>query len=320
MTSPASAAAEPAVVTIGETLISLRSSGPFALPTWLQATAAGAESTVAIGLARLGHSVRWLSRVSVDEYGESVLRSLRGENVDVSFVARDDRRPTGLMILSRRTADLTRVSYWRAGSAASALTVEDVVPGVGHPRILHLTGITPALGVGAARACLVAAQQVHHDGGLVSLDVNYRSRLWSPEMAQHGLAELVELADIIIASEEELPLVASGDEDSAVCGLLNRGARTVLIKRGAAGASLYDAAGRLDLPAVSVSVVDPVGAGDAFVAGYLSGLLDGLEKIQCLDRAVRLGAFAVGVVGDWAGLPTRDELGLLDDLHQTTQR
>jgi 2-dehydro-3-deoxygluconokinase len=128
------------------------------------------------------------------------------------------------------------------------------------------------------------------------------------------------LADIVIASQEELPLVASGGEDDAVHHLLNGGARTVLIKRGVDGASLYDVEGRLDLPAVPVSVVDPVGAGDAFVAGYLSGLLDGLEPIQCLDRAVRLGAFAVGALGDSAGLPTRGELGLLDDLHVTTQR
>jgi 2-dehydro-3-deoxygluconokinase len=101
---------------------------------------------------------------------------------------------------------------------------------------------------------------------------------------------------------------------------MDDGLPTVVTKRGAAGATVHSAAGRVSAPARVVPAVDPVGAGDAFVAGYLSGRLDGLDPASCLDRAVVLGAFAVSRTGDWEGLPTRTELGLLDAPSGTTVR
>ncbi|MEU6020341.1 sugar kinase [Micromonospora sp. NBC_01739] len=302
------------VLTLGEALVSLRSAGPLALGGPLTMHLAGAETNVAIGLARLGHRSAWVGRVSDDELGEFVLRQLRAEGVATEGVARDPDRPAGVMFLERRTADLTRVRYHRAGSAGSALHPDDLAgPLAAGARVLHLSGITPALSDSARQATEYAARQAAVAGMTVSLDVNYRARLWSRDAARAVLTPLAGYASIVIASADELDLVAEPGTDEAgmVAALLDRGVQTVLVKLGSDGARAYTPEGVREMAAVPVTAVDTVGAGDAFTAGYLSGHLDGLDLSDRLRRAVALGAFAVTAHGDWEGLPRRDELSLL---------
>ncbi|MBV9383323.1 MAG: sugar kinase [Streptosporangiaceae bacterium] len=320
----------PDVVTVGETLAALRARGPLRLGGPAGLSVAGAESNVAIGLVRLGHAVRWVGRVGADELGELVLRTLRAEKVDVSYAITDDLRQTGLILFERRAGHLVRALYYRANSAGSAITPADVLRALEDaPRILHVTGITPALGAVAADAITAAVHRARALGTKVCLDVNYRSRLWTAEQARAALRPLAGLADILIASAGELPLLAdaadgpgpAGDTETRTAqALLARGTGEVVITRGAAGATAIRAGERVSLAAPQVPVVDVVGAGDAFAAGYLSGLLDGLDVPQRLDRAVTTGAFAVAAEGDWEGLPTRAELSGLDVSGNTTLR
>lgn len=315
--APGASAATPSaarldVLTLGESMVSFRSDGP---PTQggLQTTrVAGAESNVAIGLARLGHAVAWAGRVGEDSFGALILRQLRAEGVDTAHAVVDPERPTGLMFVEQRTADLTRVEYRRAGSAGSAITVEDVRGALRtRPRVLHLTGITPALSQTARSAVASVAEEAAAAGVFVSLDVNFRSRLWSRAQAREALAPIAARASLVVASDDELDLVADGREEDAAASLLAVGVQQVAVKRGPAGASVHSGAGRADAPAVPVTAIDPIGAGDAFSAGYLSGVLDGLEPAACLSRGVVAGAFAVSTRGDWEGAPTRADLGLL---------
>ncbi|MFI8893452.1 sugar kinase [Streptomyces paradoxus] len=306
-------------------MAALLAHGALRLGGSLGLSVAGAESNVAIGLARLGHRVRWAGRVGADELGALVLRTLRAEGVDLSHAVTDDTgRPTGLLLTEPRLGTLTRVSYYRAGSAGSALSPADVLPALAAgPSVLHLTGITPALGASAAEAALAAATTARDAGITVCLDVNHRSRLWTADRARAGLRPLLALTDLLIASEDELPLVLErpGEQEAeAVRGLLAAGAGEVVVKRGARGATTFTADGATDRPARRVDAIDLVGAGDAFVAGYLSGLLDGADVPARLDRAVTTGAFAVATRGDWEGLPTRDELALFDEPDGTTIR
>lgn len=303
------------VVTFGETMVALRSAGPLTVPGTLTARLAGAESTVAIGLARLGHRVRWVSRVGDDAYGSVLVRTLRGEGVDMSGVEVDVTRPTGLMLASARTADITSVTYYRAGSAASALSPDDVTR-LGPASILHVSGITPALSPSTAEAVRAAVGSGSYS--VVSLDVNYRSRLWSRESAAEVLRPLLPHLSIVVGSPDELLLLAEG----GVPELVARGLE-VVEKRGAHGAALWPAGwpeGAVEVPAVPVTVVDVVGAGDAFTAGYLSGILDGLAPLDRLRRAVRVAAFCVSTPGDYEGLPTRPELDRLQLVEGTTLR
>jgi len=306
----------PDVLTFGEAMVSFRSAGPIALGGLFTGHVAGAESNVAIGLARLGHTVEWAGRVSGDELGELVLRELRAEGVRLGHVTRDPGRPTGVMFLEQRVADVARVVYNRAGSAASALAPTDLEAALAQgPRILHLSGITPALSPSAREATLWAARAAAAAGVTVCLDVNFRSKLWSRPEATQTLARIVAHVDVVIASDDELDLVAGGahDERTVVEVLHASGVQQVMVKRGAAGATVHTVTGSLDEPARAVRVVDTVGAGDAFSAGVLSGILDGLDPEGCLRRGVLLGGFCVGTQGDWEGLPRRDELTLLDD-------
>ncbi|MFE9425759.1 sugar kinase [Kitasatospora sp. NPDC006697] len=320
-----SLAPSPEVLTVGETMAALRATGRVRLGAPMELSVAGAEANVAIGLARLGHRAGWIGRVGDDEFGQLVLRTLRAEQVAVEHARIDpDGRPTGLLTREGRIGDLVRVGYYRAGSAGSALRAEDVLPALTPAvRVLHLTGITPALSPTAADAVLTAARRARELGTTVSLDLNYRARLWDPEQARAVLLPLARSADVLFASADELQLVSENPalpEGEAVAALLAQGRREVVITRGGDGASVSTAAGTLAAAARRVPVVDVVGAGDAFVAGYLSALLDGLDPAARLERAVTTGAFAVTTRGDWEGLPTREDLTLLDQPAGTTLR
>ncbi|MFC9947207.1 sugar kinase [Streptomyces pratensis] len=307
------------VLTFGETMLAAQLPGAPAVGAQARTTVAGAESNVAIGLARLGHRAAWAGLVGDDEPGRLVLRTLRGEGVDIARAAIHATAPTGAMLREQRVADLVRVHYWRSHSAASLLTPADIEPALGDgARVLHLTGITCALGPGPLEAVRAAAAHAHAQGWTVALDVNHRRRLRTAEEAGRALRPLLPHLTVLIASDDELPVVndaftdAPDGEERAVDALLDSGVREVVVKRGGEGAAFRDQEGaRYSLPALRVPVRDTVGAGDAFCAGYLSGLLDGLPPAERLARANTLGAFAVASDGDWEGLPRRDELDLL---------
>lgn len=297
-------------VTFGEALAALRSSEPVTVARSLQLSVAGAETNVAIGLARLGHRCAWVGTVGRDRFGAMITRTLRAENVDVD-AARVVDAPTGIILFEHREPAAVAVDYHRHGAAGTHLGIADARACAAlQPRLLHTSGVTLALSAGAATAAREAMTLARQSGALVSFDVNFRSRLWSAARASEVLRPAVGAVDVLFASSEELAIVApdsAADEASRVESLLEQGVGRVLVKRGADGATEYTAGGRVDRAAVVVHEVDPVGAGDAFAAGYLSALLDG-DPAAALERGTLLGAFAVATRGDWEGLPTRDEL------------
>ncbi|MEJ3750309.1 sugar kinase [Actinomycetes bacterium KLBMP 9797] len=303
-------------------MAALRGGAPLRLGGDLRLSVAGAESNVAIGLARLGHRTRWTGRVGDDELGALVLRTLRAEGVDAATAVVAPGELTGMLLFDRAPGGATRVHYRRAGCAGTRLTPADVAPAVAQgARVLHVTGITPALGDGPAAAVRYAVDAGRAAGTTVCLDVNHRPTLWGPARAAAALRPLAATAHLLIASEDELPLVADGpDEAARARALLDVGVREVVVKRGARGASAYTDAGRYDEPARVVTVVDTVGAGDAFSAGYLSALLDRLPVEERLRRGVTLGAAAVAAHGDWEGLPTRAELDHIGQAPEETLR
>jgi len=304
-----------AVVTLGETLglVMGSAASPIRVGGQARFSFAGAESNVAIGLTRLGHQVCFVSRVGDDLIGRAVVDTMRGEGIDVSRVVVDPAAPTAMMLRQHRTADVLTVTYYRTGSAASTLSVADIPDNlVRAARLVHVTGITPALSPSACAATLHAVDTAYQAGVPVSLDVNYRAQLWSAAQAGDMLRPLLEHVDFVFGGDEELSLLEPRPSiEASIAAVRDHGPTQVVRKRGAAGATAYGPFGRLDADAVAVTAVDPVGAGDAFVAGYLSALLDGLDADGCLDRAVECGAFVASVHGDWEGLPRRPELGML---------
>ncbi|HZC26231.1 MAG TPA: sugar kinase [Actinopolymorphaceae bacterium] len=304
------------VVTLGETmgLVAATTTGAFTVGSPARISFGGAETNVAIGLSRLGHSVAWIGRLGTDPVGTMVHDALRGEGVDVSCVRLDSAASTGLMLREHRTADRVRVSYYRRGLAGSRLAAEDVDGElVRSAKVLHLSGITPALS-DSARAAVHRAVEVARAANVrVSFDLNYRAALWSAQEAGAAMRSLVGVSDVVFAGEEEAALVVGeGTTEDLAKRLAAEGPAEVILKRGAAGAYAVIGGDVLSSPALAVSALDPVGAGDAFVAGYLSGELDGLPPAERLRRGNVCGAFSVSVAGDWEGLPRRSELATLD--------
>ncbi|MEU8938602.1 sugar kinase [Streptomyces goshikiensis] len=303
------------LVTLGETMAVLAADrpGPLASGASLRLGFAGAEATVAIGVSRLGHPASWTGRVGADSAGTMILDGLRGEAVDVTRARVDDAAPTGLMLRERRTPDHTRVTYYRRGLAGASLVPEDIDPElVAGARVLHVTGITPALGDGPRAAVRHAVDLARAAGVTVSLDLNYRARLWTREEAAAELTHLAARADVVFAGPEEAALIVPEAGPATMArALLGLGPREAVLKLGARGAVAVTHGGEAVQDVVPVTLVEPIGAGDAFVAGYLAGLLDGTPLPDRLLLAATCGAFAVAASGDWEGLPRRAELDLL---------
>lgn len=299
-------------VTIGETmgLLSADEIGPLRSGHRMQLGVAGAESNVAIGVRRLGHTASWVGRVGADPIGNLVLRELRAEQIDVEHAIVDGFAPNGLMLKARRTMATSEVKYFRRDSAGSRLEPADVPRDlVAAARILHLTGITPALSSTACEAVLHAIDVAREAHVLVSFDVNYRAALWSQADASNALRKLVQHCDVLFASENEAALLVDADGPSAAARkLAELGPRQTIVKRGELGYTACIDGELLSAPAINVPVADPVGAGDAFVAGYLASCLDGATAAESLETANLTGAFVVAVPGDWEGAPTRAEL------------
>lgn len=302
------------VVALGESLGLLVASriGRLELVPTMDLGFGGAESNVAIGLARLGVPVTWMGRLGDDALGRLVERQLRAEGVGAA-VTRDPEAPTALMLKERPTAGSSAVSYYRAGSAGSRLAPEHLdLDRIRDARVLHVTGITAALG-DAPRAALDAAVDAAHGGGtIVSFDVNHRSRLWDAERAVPAYRALAARADVVFAGDDEAELLTGErDTDAQIAALAALGPAQVVVKRGADGATALADGERATQAAFPVHAVDTVGAGDAFVAGYLAELLAGASLAERLRTAAACGALACTAPGDWEAAPDRAAIARL---------
>lgn len=305
----------PRVVTAGETMILGTPAQPGKLrhASNLELKIGGAESNVAIALARLGLSTGWVSNLGADELGQLVLNRIRGEGVDTSQVSMVEGLPTGLY-LRERLNQTTRVYYYRSNSAAATLT-----PGVFDPSyldgadILHLTGVTPALSKTCAQFVWWLIGEAQRRGLQVSFDVNYRSKLWSREEAREFIEEVLQAVDVLFVSAEEAAVLWRREDESLLQELSIRGPKDLILKRGAQGNSAYVEGEWLHQRAFEVSEVDSIGAGDAFAAGYLAGLAWGDPPERRLQLASAMGAYSVMTLGDYEGLPDYKELSSFVD-------
>ncbi|MFT4044405.1 MAG: sugar kinase [Gordonia sp. (in: high G+C Gram-positive bacteria)] len=305
------------VIAIGESLALLGAteSGRFHRGAALRLSFGGAESNVAIGVARLGGNAAWLGRVGTDTLGDLILRELRAEGV-TSYAIRDPDTATALMIKERPTPGRSRISYYRRHQAGSRLTAADIDRGaIASARILHVTGITPALSASASEAITHAIDYAKTIGRVVSFDINHRDSLWADrDRAQTTYRGLAARADLIFAGSDEAALIVGTDDlERQASALLELGeAAAVIIKLGADGAFVATRDSRVHrAKAVPVEVVDTVGAGDAFVAGWLAEYARNADVNRCLTTAIACGAFACTGAGDWESLPVRADLELL---------
>ena len=307
--------AVPDVVTVGEAmaLFIARQAGPLAAVREFERATAGAELNVAVGLARLGCRVGYLSALGDDSLGQQLLGFMAAEGIARDYVRIDARYPTGFM-LKGMTDDGSDppIEYFRRGSAASHLSAADIPAGFAQAKLLHLTGISPALSDGCRALVFALARQARAAGRTVTFDPNLRPRLW-PSRAEMiaTLNELAGLADVVMPGLAEGRLLTGRDDAAGIADFyLALGARLVVVKLGPEGAYYAGPEGRGIVPGVPVAkVVDTVGAGDGFAVGVISALLEGLSPAAAAARGNAIGARVVQFRGDCEGLPTRAELG-----------
>lgn len=309
----------PDIITIGESMVMMVAdqSDSIQFVTSYSRKIAGAESNVAIALARLEHSVGWISALGQDPFGTYIRNTIRGEGVDTSQVGFSAEHATGLLVKELNAIGDPLVLYYRRGSAASHIT-----PGVlsetyfRGARLLHITGIFPALSESCKDTLFAAIEMAKRNGLLVSFDPNIRLRLWKNEQqAQQALLQIAAQSDLILPGIAEAELLAGSSDWTTVAEFFHKlGNRYVVMKNGADGA--YYSGIQEDGETITgyqkgfrvKSVVDTVGAGDGFAAGVLSAFLEGYTLQQAVLRGNAIGSLAVMVRGDVEGYPSRSQL------------
>ncbi len=268
------------VVGIGETLIRLAPTGGETLESAAMCAVhvGGAESNVCMNLARLGVATAWISRLPVSPLGRRVAAAVRGAGVDTSGVAWAPEGRVGLMFVQPGTAPrAAEVIYYRRDSAFAGIDPEAVAwDRLAGAQVVHLTGITPALGERAHRLIERAIAEARRHGARVSFDVNYRATLWGPDAARETLEPLVHGLDIVFVNDRDARTVfgAEGDPEAVAAALRDRFRCEVLVLTlGAGGALAREARGSVRQAAHAVEIVDRIGRGDAFAAGFLYGTL-----------------------------------------------
>ncbi|MDD0809542.1 sugar kinase [Curvibacter sp. RS43] len=304
------------VITFGEAMMLLVADrpGPLEEAQAFYKRTAGAETNVAIGLARLGLRVGWASRLGTDSMGRYLLASMQGEGIDCSHVICDATQRTGFQFKGRVTdGSDPPVEYHRKGSAASQMGLADIdEPWLLSARHLHATGVFAAVSASTLPAARRSMALMRAAGRSVSFDTNLRPTLWgSADLMRREINQLASLADWVLPGIDEGRLLTGLNSAQDIAQFyLAQGARLVVVKLGAEGAYYQGShqgqsvSGHVEGFPVA-EVVDTVGAGDGFAVGVVSALLEGLDVAQAVRRGAWIGARAVQVLGDTEGLPTR---------------
>jgi 2-dehydro-3-deoxygluconokinase len=306
------------LITVGESMLRL-SVPPDALLTdspQFNVHIAGTESNVAVAVARMGYRARWLSRLTDNMLGARMVRELSSYGVDCSQVAwtHEDRIGTYYLEFGAQPRP-TQIIYDRAHSAASKMGPNTFdVAQLGEARILHLTGITPALSVSCYDLIARWIEQTQQQNVKLVFDVNYRALLWSPEVAAAKLSPLLEMVDVLICGQQDAATVfrLNGEPEQVLRALQDRfGVRRVAMTVGQAGAMALDGQKLNTIDGYPVEMVDRIGAGDAFAAGVISGLLEN-DFALGLRYGVAMSALQLTLSGDLFRLGRADVERLME--------
>ena len=296
------------VIALGETMLALVPPAEQTIQTAaaLLVDHAGAESNTCVGLARLGLRVAWVSRIGADAAGDRILAALKGEGVDTQFVERDGQRQTGLMIKEPGVG----VRYYRSDSAASVMGPQILgqVP-VAGARAALVTGVTALIGPQPHAAALALLERAR---GLRIVDPNLRRGLWGSDRRAELVRPLVERCDLLLAGAEELAEIVSSSGSGGSGGkesgedlarrAMTLGPREVVVRGATTVGALADGVWR-EIAIRRGDAVDPVGAGDAFNAGYIAVRLRGGSIDEALKAGALCGAAVTAASSDTAGFP-----------------
>jgi 2-dehydro-3-deoxygluconokinase len=296
------------LVTIGEAMAVLAPDPGLRLAAAATLTlgTAGAEANVARTVAQLGGRVAWVGALGADPLGDRIVADLAASGVDVSHVLRDDSAPTGLYLKDTDDSRSSRMYYYRTNSAASKMDAS-ILSRLPHGTVLHVSGITAAISDGGLQLTRAALLERRGDT-VVSFDVNHRPALWADRDAAPVLAELANAADVVFVGLDEARDLWGTDTPESVRALLSA-PTVVVVKDGDVGATaLLADGGDIFEPAPRIDVVEPVGAGDAFAAGYLYALIQGQSERERLCLGHAAAGRALTTTGDVGSHPRAESV------------
>lgn len=298
------------IVTLGETMIRLTAPRHMRIEQAIQfdVHVGGAETNVAVAMARLGKRAAWVSRLPDNPMGHIVANTLRQYGVDVSGITWDANARMGLYFLEMGSAPRSaRVWYDRANSAASQLSPADLpLDLIASAGWLHITGITPALSASCTETVRAAFGHAKKHHLTCSFDVNYRALLWSPEQASAALEPLCKMADVVMVAMRDAKKLFGAPENSAASELQRRWGGTVVVTCGADGAQADDGSGLVTCAAFPTTLVERLGAGDAFASGVICCLMEGAPLPEALRFGTALAALKLTIPGDLALVSRRE--------------
>ncbi|MGY0498013.1 sugar kinase [Nocardia sp. FBN12] len=321
---------QPRAVTVGEGLaVLIAGAGPLEQSAQFDRGAGGAEANVAVVLAQLGVSAAWLSRVGDDGFGRYLVAELSAQGVDVTAVAVDPARPTGLYVKERGAgsgaandlgAETSRMHYYRTGSAASALSPADLgaqAALLDGADLVHFTGITPALSGSASELTRALLARPRH--GMVSFDLNYRPAVWGSRIdeAADQLDAHIRSADVVFLGADEAEEIFGTGDPAALRALFPEPAQ-LIVKNDKHTVTGFEGASSIDVPALTLEITERIGAGDAFAGGYLAALLHGADLRTRLRYGHLCAAAALTATGDSAKLPPPQDIQRLAMLADAT--
>lgn len=269
--------------------------------------AGGAESNVAGHLAAMGFDAVWLSRLGSDALGDRIITHLQSTGVDLQWVVRDPDAPTGLYVKDPVPGQRRATQYYRAGSAASLMSPADLERWpLSTADWVHVTGITAALSASCDDTIEVLIDQAADHGYRVSFDVNYRPALWSADAAAARCRDLGDRCDTVLVGLDEAVALWGTESCDEVAALFPHAARVVVKDGGVEAVEFSRTAGEPDVvvrqAALEVDIVEAIGAGDAFAAGYLGALLGGFSAEERLMAGHELAAWTLGSTADFRPL------------------
>lgn len=310
------------VITFGEAMVVFISeeTGEFKDVSAFSKGLAGAELNVAVGITRLGHSVKYITRLGTDPYGDYIFDFIEKEGIDTGGVIFDREHLTGSYIKSKVCRGDPQVFYYRKNSAASCVSIKDIERmDFEDAEILHVSGITAAVSRSCQDACYYAVDKARTYGMKVVFDPNIRRKLWdSEEEMVRVLNDLAGKCDIVLPGIAEGRVLAGTQNEKEIARFyLALGAKTVVVKLGASGAYYQEHTGKSGyVKGFKVDhVVDTVGAGDAFASGFISGILEGIPIEDAVVRGNAMGAIIITSKTDNEILPTKEELDKYLDEH-----
>lgn len=271
----------------------------------------GDAVNVAVSASRLGFNASVLSAVGDDYFGRAIIAHLKKEGVDASSIVMDARGFTGAYFITLLEHGEHVFTYYRAGSSASRFEVTDkALRIIERADVFHFSGITQAIGRSSRASALKAVKRAHGSGRTVSYDVNFRPRLWSGEEASAAFDEVAKYVDVLLISSEDWELLRgrSQGERKIAEELRKEGFETVIVKAGAHGSFGISGNRRYSQRSYPVEVIDATGAGDAYDAGFICGMLKGLDFGESMRQASLNAALKCTKKGGIRGLPTIRQL------------